>query len=417
MIFKSKFTQIFTSVILGFGTTNALAQESAPDGAGATGVVSTPSTTYVDVMDADYLEGMERILVAGQHGTVGLVELTDNAALLTLVKDTPNVDFTSLHAISSREALLGSSTGMLYKFDGENVSEIAQLSEYEEPILDIESDGKSIWVVGGRGLIYRSTDMTNYEEVIIDEVTLPLTEFPGNFPADWYLGVSNLDTETLMFTASVGGKAAVEEEDYILYPDEGFIQFQKELDMDPAPVVASKFAPGPPFRKGDVSWNVVMLNEGRVTLAGEFGMILQSDDGGETWIRRDTEIVPREPEPAYWMAGYQRGNEIWLTGAAGVNQKSLDNGETWEDNPKPGREGIFGVVLSQDGTPVISGAVGLIGTLKGDEWTLADRTELKLLSWIKTPVELPNGKLLVLGGRGTAILVDNGSVSRVPLLR
>ena len=66
---------------------------------------------------------------------------------------------------------------------------------------------------------------------------------------------------------------------------------------------------------------------------------------------------------------------------------------------------------------MISGAVGLIGTLNGDEWTLADRTELKLLSWIKTPVELPNGKLLVLGGRGTAILVDNESVSRVPLLK
>jgi len=417
MICKSKFAQIFICVSLGFGATNALAQDSASNGAGSTDVATAPSTTFIDVMDADYLKGMGQILVAGQHGTVGLVELNDSAALLTLVKNTPNVDFTSLHAISDKEALLGSSTGMLYKFDGENVSEIAQLSEYDEPILDIASDGKSVWVVGGRGLIYRSTDMANYEEVIIDEVTLPVTEFPGGFPADWYLGVSNLDTDTLKFSANVGGQPAVEEEDYILYPDEGFIQFQKELDMDPAPTVASKFAPGPPFRKGDVSWNVVMLNQGRVTLAGEFGMILQSDDGGNTWIRRDSEIVPREPEPAYWMAGYQRGDEVWLTGAAGVNQKSMDNGETWEDNPKPGREGIFGVVLTQDGTPVISGAVGLIGTLKGDEWTLADRTELKLLSWIKTPVELPDGRLLVLGGRGTAILVDNGSVSRIPLLK
>ncbi len=417
MICKSKFAQIFTCVILSYIGANTLAQDSASNGAGSTNAGTAPSTTFIDVMDADYLNGMGRILVAGQHGTVGLVELTDSAALLTLVENVPNVDFTSLHAISDQEALLGSSTGMLYKFDGENVSEIAQLSEYEEPILDIASDGNSIWVVGGRGLIYRSTDMANYEEVVIDEVTLPLIEFPGSFPADWYLGVSNLDTDTLKFTASVGGQPAVEEEDYILYPDEGFIQFQKELDMEPAPTVATKFAPGPPFRKGDVSWNVVMLNQGRVTLAGEFGMILQSDDGGETWVRRDTEIVPREPEPAYWMAGYQRGNEAWLTGAAGVNQKSLDNGETWEDNPKPGREGIFGVILTQDGTPVISGAVGLIGTLKDDEWTLADRTELKLLSWIKTPVELPNGKLLVLGGRGTAILVDNESVSRVPLLK
>ncbi len=236
MICKSKFAQIFTCVILGFGSTITLAQDSASS---STDVATAPSATFIDVMDADYLNGMGRIIVAGQHGTVGLVELTDNAALLTLVENTPNVDFTSLHAISDQEALLGSSTGMLYKFDGENVSEIAQLSEYNEPILDITSDGKSIWVVGGRGLIYRSTDMANYEEVVIDEVTLPVTEFPGSFPADWYLGVSNLDTDSLKFTASVGGKPAIEEEDYILYPDEGFIQFQKELDMDPAPTVAS----------------------------------------------------------------------------------------------------------------------------------------------------------------------------------
>ena len=417
MICKSKFTYIFTAIFLSFGAANLQAQDSGTDGADSLGQAAVPTTTYVDVMDADYLKGMERVIVAGQHGTVGLVKLNDEAAILTLLENVPNVDFTSLHAISDKEALLGSSTGMLYKFDGESVSEVAQLSEYQEPILDIASNDKYIWVVGGRGLIYRSTDRANYEEVIIEEVTLPLTEFPGNFAADWYLGVSNLDTDTLKFTATVGGKPAVEEDDYILYPDEGFIQFQKELDMEPAPTVASMFAPGPPFRKGDVSWNVVLLNDGRVTLAGEFGMILQSDDGGETWIRRDTEIVPREPEPAYWMAGYQRGKEAWLTGAAGVNQKSLDNGETWEDNQKPGREGIFGVVLAKDGTPVISGAVGLIGTLKGDEWALADRTELKLLSWIKTPVELPDGRLLVLGGRGTAILVDNGAVSRVPFVK
>ncbi len=146
-------------------------------------------------------------------------------------------------------------------------------------------------------------------------------------------------------------------------------------------------------------------------------MILQSDDGGDTWIKRDTEIVPREPEPAYWMAGYQRGNDAWLTGAAGVSQKTLDNGETWEDNPRPGREGIFGVVLAKNGIPVISGAVGLIGTLENGEWNLADRTELKLLSWIKTPVELPDGRLLVLGGRGTAILVDNEAADPITRVR
>ncbi len=412
MICKSKFSYIFASLIVSISASNLQAQEATTD---VTAIAL--ADTYIDVMAADYLGGLQRIIVAGQHGIVGLVKLTDDMAILKLVENTPDVDFTSLHAISDKEALLGSSTGMLYKFDGEGLTEIAQLSEYAEPILDIASDDKSIWAVGGRGLIYRSTDRVNFEEVVIEEVTLPLTEFPGSFTADWYLGAANLDAETLKFTATIDGKPAVEEEDYILYSVEGFIQFQRDLDMDPAPTVATKFAPGPPYRKGDVTWNVVLLNNGRVTLAGEFGMILQSDDGGDTWIKRDTEIVPREPEPAYWMAGYQRGNDAWLTGAAGVSQKTLDNGETWEDNPRPGREGIFGVVLAKNGIPVISGAVGLIGTLENGEWNLADRTELKLLSWIKTPVELPDGRLLVLGGRGTAILVDNEAADPITRVR
>ena len=49
--------------------------------------------------------------------------------------------------------------------------------------------------------------------------------------------------------------------------------------MDPAPTVKTKFAPVPPFRRGDVSWNVVMLKGTVVTLAGESGMVLQSYDG------------------------------------------------------------------------------------------------------------------------------------------
>ena len=111
----------------------------------------------------------------------------------------------------------------------------------------------------------------------------------------------------------MNGKPAISEEHYLLYPDEGFIQVHEQLDMNPPPSVTSRFAPGPPFRGGDVSWNKVLLSEGLITLAGEFGLIIQSKDGGETWVRRNTKIVPREPEPAYWMSGVQNGdNPGWL---------------------------------------------------------------------------------------------------------
>ena len=109
-----------------------------------------------------------------------------------------------------------------------------------------------------------------------------------------------------------------------MYPDEGFVQFAVDFDETPAPTVEFIFNPGPPFRIGDVSWNTVLYDGKKVTVAGEFGMILQSTDDGETWVRRDGSVVKGEPTPAYWITGNQEGDRMTLAGAAGVS--SLEHG-------------------------------------------------------------------------------------------
>lgn len=396
------------------GTLLAAGPALAADGAASGAAVASPLD--IDFIDAAYLPGNGKVIVTGHHGVVGLLDVGEDVAKLTVAGNRPDEDFTAMARLSDTEVLLGSATGRVYHSDGETITEIAALSEYDEPVLDIAVSPDAVWVVGARGLVARSTDGGKEFEVLeIRDVTQPLATFPGAQPADWYLGVSNIDVDTVEFTATRNGEPAKEEDDYILFPDEGFVQIQQQLDEDPAPTIKFTFNPGPPFRTGDVSWNVVIAQPGKVTLAGEFGMILQSDDGGETWIRRDTEIVPREPEPAYWLAGVAQGDTMWLTGAAGVSQVSRDGGVTWQDNPKPGREGIFGITLLDDGTPVIAGAVGLIGRLDGDDWNLADRTRLRLLSWLRTPVAMPDGSLLVTGGRATAIRFDGNAFTRLPV--
>ncbi|MEQ8660545.1 MAG: hypothetical protein RLW62_06985 [Gammaproteobacteria bacterium] len=393
------------------GAATVHADEGGESGAAAAGA----ATQRLDFLDAAYLPGLERVVVSGLHGLIGLLEIKDGKGVLNLVDESSDHDFTALEKLSDTSALLGTSKGHLYRFDGKTTTEIASLSEYDEPILDIAVGEAGVWVVGARGLVAYSKDGETFEAVEIRDVAQPMTTFSGGQPADWYFGVSNVDPESFEFTAFVNGEPAVEEEHYIMFPDEGFVQFQTQLDMDPPPTVAFKFTPGPPFRVGDVSWNVVMLEGSTVTLAGEFGMVLQSTDNGETWVRRDSRFVPREPEPAYWLAGTQSGDTLWLTGAAGVSQRSSDRGVTWKDNPKPGREGIFGITLMSNGTPVIAGAVGLIGFLEDGKWKLADRTRLKLLSWLKTPVEMPDGTLLIMGGRATAIRYSDGEFQRVPV--
>jgi len=379
--------------------------------------VTVPKRTPLrtDFIDAVYLPGMERVVITGHHGVVGTLEMGADGARLATLTDHPDEDFTALEKLSDSETLLGSASGRVYHFDGKKVTELAALSEFEEPVLDIAVDGSTIWVVGARGLVARSSDGKTFEPVEIRDVSQPQASFPAGNPADWYFGVSNLNMDTIQFNATVGGQPAVADTHYTMYPDEGFVQVLQPLDENPPPSISFTFSPGPPFRLGDVSWNVVLASGGKVTIAGEFGMILQSEDNGASWIRRDTHIVPREPEPAYWLGGVQRDDELWLVGAAGVSQVSRDGGVTWTENPKPGREGIFGIALLADGTPVIAGAVGLIGTLGSDGWKLADRTQLNLLSWLRTPVAMPDGSLLVTGGRATAIQLKDGNWERVPV--
>ncbi len=386
-----------------------LAQEPSDNNANANSRVSLKT----DLLDGAYLPGLQSIVVTGHHGVVGQLKVSENTAKLELLAEHPDEDFTCLDAISDSLVLIGSATGKIYSYDGKSMTELAALSEFNEPVLDIAHEGNNIWVVGARGLLAHSSDGKTFEAVEAKDVTQPLATFPAGKPADYYIGVSNIIADTVQFTATVDGKPAVADTDYTLYPDEGFLQVSKQLDENPAPSVSFKFNPGPPFRVGDVSWNVVLVSNGKVTIGGEFGMVLQSEDNGATWIRRDTRIVPHEPEPAYWLGGVSQGEQIWLAGAAGISEVSHDGGVTWSDNPAPGREGIFGVALLPDNKPLIAGAVGLIGVLDGAQWKLADRTQLHLLSWLKTPVAMPDGSFLVLGGRATAIRYKDGNWTRV----
>ena len=378
-------------------------------------LVDQRAPLVIDFMDGAYVPGAGGIVVTGTHGLVGLLKMNDQGAEFTRYPNIPNEDFTALERWSDTEVLLGTSDGKVYLFDGKTATEVGKISEFNEPVLDIAAANGTAWAVGGRGMLANTKDGKTWSPVEIPEVTQPQMTFPGTEPGEWYFGVSNLKMDSLVLNATVGGKPVVVDTDYTLYPDEGFIQFITTLDTAPPPTIDFKFAPGPAFRPGDVSWNVALFDGTKLTIAGEFGMILQTTDGGQNWIRRDSLLTPREPEPPYWIAGTQKGSNIYLAGAAGVMRASADGGATWAQLPAPSAEGVFGVAVTGAGQPAVAGAVGLIGILNGPEWTIADRSELQLLSWLRTPVEMPDGRLVMLGGRATVIAFKDGEWARVPV--
>ncbi|HCU89945.1 MAG TPA: hypothetical protein DGR97_08375 [Gammaproteobacteria bacterium] len=369
----------------------------------------------VDFIGAAALPTMGGIVVVGPYGMVGLLKEEDGGLRLHRHPDPPKEDFTAVAALSDAVALVGSSTGNIYSYDGTTLKKVAKLGEYEEPVLAIAVEDGGAWAVGGRGMVSRSDDGKSWTDLEIVDVKQPTITWHSGAAESWYFGISNIDPDTIKFTGNVGGKPAVDREHYEIFSEEGYLQNSVPFDMDTPPTIEYQFNPGPPFRPGDVTWNVVLLDGESVLIAGEFGLVLQSADGGDTWVRRDSVLVNKEPDVAYWLAGTQNGEKIILTGAAGVNSLSTDGGVSWELQPQPGNEGIFGISLLDNGDPIIAGAVGLIGTFDGNDWSIADRTRLKLLSWLKNPVPLQDGSVLMLGGRSTAINYKDGEWTRVPV--
>jgi hypothetical protein len=366
----------------------------------------------VDFIGAANLPGHDGIAVAGRYGMVGLLKREGDILKLHRLANPPKEDFTAVARLSDTVALIGSSIGNIYSYDGTTLTKLVKLTEYLEPVLSITTHKGRAWAVGGRGMVARSPDGKTWEEVKVRDVVQPRITWTAGTATSWYFGMSNIDTDTINFTANVGGEPATDEQ-FEIFSEEGYLQNSVDFDMDPAPRIDFKFNPGPPFRPGDVTWNLVLIDDDTVLIAGEFGLILQSKDNGDTWVRRDTRMVDHEPDFPYWLTGVQDGKDIHLAGAAGVSSVSRDGGLSWQVQPRPGNEGIFGITLLDSGEPLIAGAVGLIGKFDGSTWTLADRTRLNLISWLKNPVPLDDGSVLMLGGRSTAISFKHGTWTRV----
>lgn len=369
-----------------------------------------------DVVDAAYVHSRDELVVIGRNGLIGVVPMNEGALVLYPLAGIPDEDFTAVEALSSGTVLVGSSKGVLYRLSEGELERVALLSDFEEPILDIAVDDSAIWVVGARGLIARSVNGVDWEIVEIEAVTQTAVSSTA-LTGELYFGVANIVEDSLQLVAKVAGRPAEVGRDYDFFADEGFLQITTEFDATPMPSIAFEFVPGPPFRPGDVTWNTVIVQNNHVLLAGEFGLILHSEDGGSTWTRRNGRVTSAEPQLPYWMSGAVNDEVIVLVGAAGVVYESPDMGISWQALESPGEEGIFGVAFDASGFPIVAGAVGLAGRLGPDGWELADRTALQLLSWLKSPVSLPDGSLIILGGRSTALMFRDGQWHRRVFVR
>lgn len=143
---------------------------------------------------------------------------------------------------------------------------------------------------------------------------------------------------------------------------------------------------------------------GRGFAIGAYGLMLVSDDGGESW-----EELEVSEEGWHLNAMLDLGDgRLMIAGEAGYSYRSFDDGETWETLEMPYPGSMFGIVARTDGCIV---EFGLRGNVQqscdfGDSWTEPDSGTA---STITAAVADGDGLLLV-GNSGIVLHQDPAGV-------
>lgn len=139
--------------------------------------------------------------------------------------------------------------------------------------------------------------------------------------------------------------------------------------------------------------------------AGLFSLLLSTNDGGKTWepIKLPAASGNRAADINLFSIFPDREGNVLLTGEQGLVYRSRDGGHSW-DLMQTGAKGTFwtGCVLD-DGTIVVAGLRGNIYRSQdaGASWA---RVEVASKSSVTDMVQLPNGDLVLVGMDGTSLL-------------
>ena len=195
---------------------------------------------------------------------------------------------------------------------------------------------------------------------------MPKTTFPGGQAVDWYL--STKSEFWLQITGSVNGQPQWKIRLCYL-PDEGLFNF-KTSSTKSAPT--NKIWSGPPFRREMFLGISFTLEWSRLMLVN-LGLFYKATEKklDQTWFFSNP-----EPEPAYWISGAK----TTLFGLQGLQSKRFWKRWGKVDLQQEARERrIFGVQLTDDNIPIITGAVGLSDIESARKWTNPIRTVVKNL--------------------------------------
>jgi photosystem II stability/assembly factor-like uncharacterized protein len=154
-------------------------------------------------------------------------------------------------------------------------------------------------------------------------------------------------------------------------------------------------------------YSVVVDDSGQITIAGEFGLIMRSADGGATW----RVLRPIDPNAstlnALYLAPRDQGNS-YAVGQEGELLTSTDGGESWARCDTGTKLNFLGVTASPTGQVVVTGMrVMYRSENSGMTWKQVEEGDT-ITEWYQAVRTVPTtGKIMAVGHSGKIIQIGS----------
>jgi len=149
---------------------------------------------------------------------------------------------------------------------------------------------------------------------------------------------------------------------------------------------------------------VSVQDSGQITVAGEFGVMLRSEDAGATW----RVLRPINPEAATLHALHlaPSGQNSYVVGQTGEMLISTDGGETWGKCDIGTELNFLGVAASPSGQVVVTGMrVMYRSQNNGMSWTQIEEGDTKTDWYQAVRTDAGSGRILAVGHAGKIIQI------------
>jgi len=279
--------------------------------------------------------------------------------------------------------------------------------------LDVAHAGQRIVAVGDRGsILYSDDDGVNWIPAKSPTGVLLTSICFADSYNGWAVGhdASVLGTKdggetwSLQYSDVLGSSDDAEEdfseEDYDDYDYGAYDDYGSDTAMEPVDTSGAPFL------------DVMCDSKERAVAVGGYGYVVETQDGGESWVKRNEDIPNPDGWHLYAIDRIPGTSTLIAAGEKGTLLRSRDNGVSWQKLKSPYGGTFFGITSNFHVT-LIHGMQGKVFASRdgGSTWSLVKTGVTRA---VNAGVVLKDGTIILAGASGS-ILVSHDKGSSVAL--